>query len=560
MPIKLYWAPSLLVAGILLAALVQTNFGGVSVKDTRFIGSTGNQMSGLLYIPNGTTVDSPAPAILAIHGYINTRETQSAFAIEFARRGYVVLALDQTGHGYSDAPAFSNGFGGPDGLAYLRSLPFVDQDRIGLEGHSMGGWAVQAAAATNPDAYQAIVLTGSSTGTFGVPEGTAEYPRNLLLVFSLFDEFSALMWDTAVPADIVATTKLKTLFATNADVARKQLYGDIELGTARMLQMPSVIHPGDHLSTDTVAATVAWFDRTLESPILLPDQNQTWYWKELATLLALLGFAGTTLLLISRFTAANDVEQHQPQLSPGLKLGSLVISVLAPVLLFFPLQDAANLVLPATALLPQQITNGVLLWAWGSGLVSLILLLFCRYFVGGNFFQLAKLALLIPALKSALIVTGILYAVSASAQFLFSVDFRFWVVALKPLSSQQFSIFLFYLPLFTVFFTALSLGLHGFRSQHSAIQNGVLLSVGFVVLLIMQYTPLLLGGTLMLPSQPLLTIVAFQFVPILFFVGIISTKCFNRTGNIWTGTMINSLLVTWYLTAGTATHVLPLFG
>ena len=198
---------------------MQTDFGGVSVKDTRFIGSTGNQMSGLLYIPNGTTVDRPAPAILAIHGYINTRETQSAFAIELARRGYVVLALDQTGHGYSDAPAFSNGFGGPDGLTYLRSLPFVDQDRIGLEGHSMGGWAAQAAAATNPDAYQAMVLTGSSTGTFGVPEGTAEYPRNLLLVFSLFDEFSALMWDAAVPADIVATTKLKTLFATNADVA-----------------------------------------------------------------------------------------------------------------------------------------------------------------------------------------------------------------------------------------------------------------------------------------------------------------------------------------------------
>jgi len=87
-----------------------------------------------------------------------------------------------------------------------------------------------------------------------------------------------------------------------------------------------------------------------------------------------------------------------------------------------------------------------------------------------------------------------------------------------------------------------------------------LLSVGFVVLLIMQYTPLLLGGTLMLASQPLLTIVAFQFVPILFFVGIISTRCFNRTGNIWAGTIINSLLVTWYLTAGTATQVLPVFG
>ena len=149
MPFKQYWAPSLLVVGILLASLVQTNFGRVTVKDTRFIGSNGSLMSGLLYIPHGTTVNRPAPAILAIHGYINSRETQSAFAIELARRGYVVLALDQTGHGYSDAPAFSNGFGGPDGLKYLRSLPFVDQTRIGMEGHSMGGWAIQAAAATN---------------------------------------------------------------------------------------------------------------------------------------------------------------------------------------------------------------------------------------------------------------------------------------------------------------------------------------------------------------------------------------------------------------------------
>ena len=55
--------------------------------------------------------------------YINTRETQSGFAIEFARRGYVVVELDQTGHGMSDPPVFANGFGGRDGLRYLRSCP-----------------------------------------------------------------------------------------------------------------------------------------------------------------------------------------------------------------------------------------------------------------------------------------------------------------------------------------------------------------------------------------------------------------------------------------------------
>jgi len=136
----------LILAGGVLAWLTQTS-GGIRIEDIRFKGAKGNTMSALLYIPPNATAQTPAPGILAVHGYINSRETQDGFAIEFARRGYVVLALDQTGHGYSDPPAFANGFGGPDGLAHLRSLDFVDKNNIGLEGHSMGGWTVLAAAA-----------------------------------------------------------------------------------------------------------------------------------------------------------------------------------------------------------------------------------------------------------------------------------------------------------------------------------------------------------------------------------------------------------------------------
>jgi hypothetical protein len=127
----------LILAGGLLAHFTQTA-GGIRIEDVRFKGAKGNTMSALLYIPANATPQIPAPGILAVHGYINSRETQDGFAIEFARRGYVVLALDQTGHGYSDPPAFANGFGGPDGLAYLRSLEFVDKNNIGLEGHSKG--------------------------------------------------------------------------------------------------------------------------------------------------------------------------------------------------------------------------------------------------------------------------------------------------------------------------------------------------------------------------------------------------------------------------------------
>ena len=99
-------------------------------------------------------------------------------------------ALDQTGHGYSDPPAFANGFGGPDGLAHLRSLDIVDKANIGLEGHSMGGWTVLAAATAMPNDYKSMVLEGSSTGKPFAADGTPSWPRNVALVFAQYEEFS----------------------------------------------------------------------------------------------------------------------------------------------------------------------------------------------------------------------------------------------------------------------------------------------------------------------------------------------------------------------------------
>jgi hypothetical protein len=84
-----------LVGGI-AAWIVQTDGGSVAIRDLRFNGPGGSVMSALLYVPKTATAKTPAPAILAVHGYINSRETQDGFAIEYARRGYVVLALDQT--------------------------------------------------------------------------------------------------------------------------------------------------------------------------------------------------------------------------------------------------------------------------------------------------------------------------------------------------------------------------------------------------------------------------------------------------------------------------------
>ncbi|MGB4208180.1 MAG: alpha/beta fold hydrolase, partial [Smithellaceae bacterium] len=183
-----------IIGGGFLAYCIQTAGNTIKIKDVRFVGSDGRINSALLYIPPGVSSKNPAPGIVATHGYINSRETQDGFAIEFARRGYVVLAMDQSGHGFSDPPAFAAGFGGLDSLKYMRTLDIVDPNNIGLEGHSMGGWASVIAAAVNPGGYKSLLLASSSTGTYGAPEGTAIFPRNMAIIFSKYDEFSRLMW------------------------------------------------------------------------------------------------------------------------------------------------------------------------------------------------------------------------------------------------------------------------------------------------------------------------------------------------------------------------------
>ena len=81
----------LVFAGGWLAHTIQT-LGGVTVTDIRFAGEKGTVLSALLYTPPTATPAHRAPAVLVSHGYINTREMQSPFAIELSRRGFVVLA------------------------------------------------------------------------------------------------------------------------------------------------------------------------------------------------------------------------------------------------------------------------------------------------------------------------------------------------------------------------------------------------------------------------------------------------------------------------------------
>ena len=550
----------LVLAGGFLAQHIRTS-DGIVVRDIRFTGTNGTVMSALLYVPKTATTATRTPGILAVHGYINSREMQDPFAIEFARRGYVVLSLDQTGHGYSGGPAFSNGFGGPDGLRYLRSLPMVDTSQIGLEGHSMGGWTVLAAAAAMPSGYASIVLEGSSTGAPFAKEGSPSWPRNLALVFSRYDEFSQIMWGTDRAIDVPTSAKLKAVFGTEDAIVEGQMYGAIADGTARVLHQPPVTHPGDHLSTEAIGHATDWFAATLKGGRPLPASDQIWPWKELGTGLGLIGFVMIMLgvfdalirlpvFAVLRAEPVAAIARRDRRWWRGFSLSSFV-----PVLLFFPAFIAVTLLLPPSKWLPQVVTTQVTLWALAGAGLSLLL----RRFTGGapNTAQPGWL----PAIPLALATVASGYAALLLVDRLFQTDFRFWIVAVKLPDSRQAAIAALYVvPLTLAFIVTLrtlcgSLTVANDSARKSYASAVLALTSGFIIIFGLDYALFWATGFLLTSFDPLSTVIALQFVPVLAAVAVIGIFTWRRTNSHRAGALIAGLLVTLYVVAGTATQV-----
>jgi pimeloyl-ACP methyl ester carboxylesterase len=541
------------------AHLVQTS-GETEVRDVRFPAADGAQLSGLLYLPADATAQDPAPAVLLSHGYINTREMQSAFAIELARRGFVVLAMDMSGHGYSQGTVGANAFGGPAAFAYLQGLPMVDEANIGMAGHSLGGAPILFAAKANPDGYRSMVLVGSTPGIFGAPEGEGRaFPRNLAVVFGQYDEFPDLMWQVPTGGDIVNASKLKALFATDAPVEPGRIYGDIAAGDARWLQVPPITHPWEHFSGSGVGATVDWLQQTLEGEARpLPADNQIWFWKELGTGA---GLVGAVLLMLGTFQVLSrfaNLPAAEPR-EEGRNRRWWIVFVLTaavPALTYFPFMALGQL-FAAGPLFPQQVTNQLLAWALLNGLITLVLALFVR----GPAPRFQHRWLVAPLIAAASV--GMAYCAVLACDALFKTDFRFWVLALKPLDSRQAAYALAYAGPWILFFlvsqraVAARLSLKGQGAGAEMAAWAGALSLGFVVLLILEYGALFLTGRLFTPAEPLNTIIAIQFAPLLALIGLIGAFAYRRSNSYVPGAVVCGLFITWYIVGGTATHWAP---
>lgn len=133
--------------------------------------SEGLKIYGLLTVPFGEMPPSGWPAIVFNHGYISplayrTTQRYIAYVDRLASAGYIVYKIDYRGHDQSEGKA-SGAYGDPgytadvlNAVSSLKAFPQADPQRIGMWGHSMGGYLTLRAMVISKDIKAGVIWSG----------------------------------------------------------------------------------------------------------------------------------------------------------------------------------------------------------------------------------------------------------------------------------------------------------------------------------------------------------------------------------------------------------------
>lgn len=335
---------ALILLGSFFAGMVNTSAYSVKVKEIE-IETANGKISALLYLPKDAGEDDPRPTVITAHGYTNHKEMMSATAIEMSRRGYVVLSIDMYEHGdsrWEEDFTVANAYGTfwstsiYDAVQYVYEQPYVKKDGsgnayIGVSGHSMGGFSALNAMYldewdvvnnVNEGGYRKIyagLALGADFYFTSFYNTQAQYEaafgsRTVGINAAHYDEFFFAETPAAGNVeykDYVKTTSGKQFLGVAADgeaeagkfyevtTSTLDYYGtpvrDAQSGK-RIVYTPNETHAMNTISMKTTENIVSFFTEafngvTSESQAVdIAASNQIWVWKEILTLISLIGF------------------------------------------------------------------------------------------------------------------------------------------------------------------------------------------------------------------------------------------------------------------------------
>ncbi len=572
------------------ASLFQTDFYQVEYHDITFVTDSGNELDALLLVPKSATKDNKAPAIVVSHGWYNNREMQDLNYVEYARRGYVVLAISMYGHGDSEVVESNswwndenNANGLYDGVKYLTRLPYVDTDRIGITGHSNGAKACNEAVLQDDEGLISAVLLVSNDAEYYITTKNAEGDdvksfanlygsRDVAIVACQYDEFFHRV-DGNPPREYINQVTAQSFLHFGKDPTGLEKRSpetfyteEIDGETAiRAIYNPAITHPWAHFSTDVVEFSVEYFDKALDAPEDLAHNNQIWPVKAFFNALGIVGFFGFVVffaiaLLDTKYfgilKAETDVEPWAALEGKAQKrywsknIWSAVLSV-PFYFLGFVLGFVGSMVV---GIWNQGASLGIGMWSLLCGLFTILT-------IRGNNkkfpvdleergVRIGK-EKMIRSILLALVVVVCAFGLVFLSDYLFLTDYRLWCFAtIRAFRAEHLLKILCFLPFWLVYYIANSVAGNcynytkmGKKSWASVAWQAFFVFIGPQFMIMAQYITFFISGKMVLdPITGIMGIWLFPIVLILPLSSVICHAIYRKTKNPYIGGIIMGII------------------
>lgn len=587
----------LMLVSMIVVSAVQTSFGKVTIKQLTVETDQGWLMDADLYIPDTATKDTPAPAVVISHGNYNNKEMTDAWFVELARRGYVVLTVDQPNHGNSETLIGEDTVSNIKlftavypGAQLLSRLPYVDKTRIGFIGHSAGGITTTVLAWDNEAEERlissVIIIDVLLSNDYADADGNFSNEflgnRDFALMSAVYDEFSHYVYADGVTKPVewapgfMERAEAQSILHFGKDPAGLEtryedtIYREPVDGkeTLRAIYRASIIHPWATVSKKVTADCIEFLDASFGAPTPIAKNNQVWQWKAAFNAV---GIVGLCLFLVSFavlmvytpfFSELRATEDVKP-VSVTDKKGklwfwvSLAASAVFSTVIFLP---AVTIGMRQTYTTRQPQTLGIATWALICGLFAILsMFLYYKLYGKKNGFILTERGVALPlktigkTILLAFIVAGVTYSWVFFADYFFKADFRFWTLAFKTFQVDKLAVAFPYFWLFLVFYVASSVSTNCFNyneigGKFNGIINAVAVTFPALVLPWIQYIYFYSTDKMLFwgPSDRyhMFILWLFPMVIILSSATLISRAIYKKTKNPYLAGIVNALIVT----------------
>ena len=320
-----------------------TGWGNVKIDRLNLNGTENTPFSALLYVPKNATNETPAPALICFHGNAGNARNHESWAMEFARRGFVVLSVDEFGSGNSSnftdqwlsSPSFIAC--GDVYYKYLMDQAFVDADNILVGSHSMGNSPAFSLAGV----YNAKAVLAASPVTFRMDkvymDAWANYKGNYLNVTG--DVETGALTKSINDAKTICLSRGYSDYKEGDEVEIGKLYGSFKEGNAYTLIVEKErIHEAAFVRQVTIG-NILWFGQEAVGrenvPNFIESTDQIWMYKDFIGLASIFVFAAficaLALFLIEKIPAFAVVRQPVPR-NIGLRGVGLWISIICGII------------------------------------------------------------------------------------------------------------------------------------------------------------------------------------------------------------------------------------